>query len=346
MAHAMRLALALALLSGGASAEERLGVFEFFVRGGGAYCQAAAPAVRALQTEMAGRAVLLEYAYDSFPQGRVERWWAAYSGSPYVYLPLVMVGSGLDVDQGPVDYYARYKAMLDAELARPPQASMRAWSRRQGGGVQVFVRATNLASVPLTTDHAAGFWVVVWEDNPIGLTATWVRATTASPLTATLAPGATAFATVDVPSVGSVDWDRLRSLVLLEHRPGGALGRYDTLQAAIASAAGLDASPSSLALSASSPDAEVTLDGPHLLSWTATPDVPWLHTQPSSGTLPSSCTISLEGTPPAGQTGAVHFVATGGGMSFDTSVTVTAQGRTGRIRRHLTRRAPGGAVAP
>lgn len=346
MAHAMRLALGLALLAGGAGAQERLGVFEFFVRGGGAYCQAAAPSVRTLQAEMAGRAVLLEYAYDSFPHGRVERWWAAYSGSPYVYLPLVMVGSGLEVDQGPVDYYNRYKAMLDAELARPPQAAVRAWSRHQGGGLQVFARATNLASVPLTTDHAAGFWVVVWEDNPVGLTTTWVRATAASPLTTALYPGATAVTTVDVPSLGSVDWDKLRALVLIEHRPTGAPGRYDMLEAAIAAPAGLDASPSSLALSPSSPDAAVALDGPHVLSWTATPDVPWLHAQPSSGTLPSSCTISLEGTPPAGQTGSVHFVATGGGMSLDTSVTVTAQGRTMRIRRHLTRRAPLAGRAP
>lgn len=98
MATTLRGALLLALLAGVAGAEERLGVFEFFVRGGGAYCQAAAPGVRKLQTEMEGRAVLLEYAYDTFNQGRVDRWWAAYKGSPSVYLPLVMVGSGLQVD--------------------------------------------------------------------------------------------------------------------------------------------------------------------------------------------------------------------------------------------------------
>ncbi|HPW56073.1 MAG: BACON domain-containing protein [Thermoanaerobaculaceae bacterium] len=348
MAHAMRLAFGLALLASGAGAQERFAVFEFFVRGQGAYCQAAAPAVRMLQTEMAGRAVLLEYAYDSFPYGRVERWWAAYSGSPYVYLPLVMVGSGLVVDQGPVDYYNRYKAMLDAELARPPQALVRAWSHRQGNSLQVFARATNLASIPLTTDHAAGFWVVVWEDNPVGLTTTWVRATAASLLNATLPPGATAVATVNVPPLGAVDWGRLRTLVLLEHRPAGAPGRYDMLEATIAVPVGLEVSPSALALGQASPEAVVTLDGPHLLSWTATPDVPWLRAQPGSGSLPSTCTVSLDGTPPTGQTGLVHFAATGGGMTFNAAVTVTAQGRTMRIRRHLTRPTPlaGGPTTP
>lgn len=346
MALALRLALALALLAGGAGAQERLGVFEFFVRGGGAYCQAAAPAVRALQTEMAGRAVLLEYAYDSFPQGRVERWWAGYSGSPYVYLPLVMVGSGFAVDQGPVDYYNRYKSMLQSELARPPQAAVKAWSRQQGNGLQVFVRATNTSAVPLTTDHAAGFWVIVWEDNPIGLTMTWVRKTAESRLLSTLLPAATVSATVDVQALGSVDWNKLRAVALLEHRPGGSAGPYDMLQAAIAAPANFEVSPSSLALSPSSPAAAVALDGPDLLSWTATPEVSWLRAEPSSGTLPSTCTISLVGTPTPGQVGTVRLAATGGGMSFTSGVDVTARARVGRIRRHLSRHGPPAASLP
>jgi hypothetical protein len=336
MASTLRAALSLVLLASVAGAEERLGVFELFVRGGGEYCKAAAPAVKTLQSEMAGRAVLLEYAYDTFNHGRVDRWWAAYSGSPSVYLPLVMVGSGFEVDQGPVDYYPRYRAMLEAELARPPAAAVRAWSRRVGDSLEVYARATNLAGVALTPEHAAAFWVVVWEDNPIGLTQTWVRATATRPLSPALQPGETTTATINVPSLASVDWQHLRSLVLLEHRPTGT-GRYDMLQAAIAASAGIGVTPSELVLGPSSPSAEISIEGPDVLSWTATPGVAWLQVEPASGGLPGSCVVSLVGTLTAGQTGTVRLDATGGGMTFSTTVTVTTRGRVLRIRRHLAR---------
>lgn len=337
MAATLRASVIAVLLAGAVGAEERLGVFEFFVRGAGAYCIAAGPAVNTLQAEMAGRALLLEYAYDSFNRGRVDRWWAAYTGSPSVYLPLVMVGSGLAVDQGPVDYYPRYKAMLEAELARPPQASLKVWSRRVGDGLQVDVRATNLAPVALTPEHAAAFWVVVWEDKPIGLTQTWVRATATRALAAALEPGATTSTTVDVPSLGGVDWQHLRALALLEHRPGGGSGPFDMLQATVAVPAGLEVSPAELTLRPASPSGEIAVDGPGGLAWTATPDVPWLQVAPASGAMPGRCTVSLVGTPAAGQTGQVRVDASGDGMSFSTTVTVTAQGRVLRIRRHLER---------
>lgn len=336
MARALRYTLILLVLAGGAGAEERLGVLEFFVRGGGTYCRQAAPAVNTLQAEMAGRAVLLEYAYDTFSSGRVDRWWAAYHGPSSVYLPLVMVGSGFDVSQGPVDYYNRYKAMLNAELARPPAASVKTWSQRVGDGLQVFARATNLTAEPLTPEHAAAFWVVVWEDNPIGLTRTWVRATATRPLTAALQPGDTTNVTVDVASLADVDWQHLRAVAMLEHRPTAG-GSYDMLQAAIAVPAGVEVTPAQVTLGPSLPSAELTVDGPSVLTWTATPEVSWLQVAPASGALPGTCTVTLVGTAPAGQTGVVRFDASGGGMSFSATVTVTAQGRVLRIRRHLAR---------
>jgi hypothetical protein len=323
-------------VAGFALGEERLGVFEFFGRTGGAYCQGAAPAVNTLQNEMAGRAVLLEYPYDNFTSGRVDRWWAGYTGSPSVFLPLVMVGSGLQVDHGPVDYYNRYKAMLNAELARAPAAAMRVWSRRVGDGLQVYVRATNLSGVPLTLQNAASFWVIVWEDKQIGLTRTWVRATATRPLPASLQPGETTTATIDVPSLGAVDWQRLRALALLEHRPGGT-GRYDMLQAAIAEPAEIEVAPAQITLSASQPSATVALDGPGILSWSASPQVAWLQASPAGGGFPGTCVVSLVGTPPAGQTGSVRFTAAGSGMTTSTTLTVTTQHRTSRIRRHLSR---------
>jgi len=122
MGKSVRIALAGLLLAAAGVAEERLAVLEFFGRTTGQYCRDAGPAMIALQQSMAGRAVLLEYHFDYFPTGRVDRFWAAKSSA--MYLPLVMVGSGYRTSDGPADYQSDYQAMLDAELARAP-----AWYR-------------------------------------------------------------------------------------------------------------------------------------------------------------------------------------------------------------------------
>ena len=240
---------ALAVLAAGwASAEDRLGVFEFFVRGSGTYCQEAAPAVRALQLEMQGRALLLEYAYDTFRWTRAETWWAAYSGTSAVYLPLVMVGSGFETSTGPVDYEARYREMLQHELARPAGASLRAWSLRTAGGTRVFVRATNLTGSPVGPAQSATLWAIAWEDAPVGLTSTWVRQAAALPLGETIPPGGTTTATVSLPVLAGADPERVRFLALLDQRLPGGSG-FDMLQAAVAEPAGLAVSPGALTLS-------------------------------------------------------------------------------------------------
>jgi hypothetical protein len=213
---------------------------------------------------------------------------------------------------------------------------VKAWSQRAGNGLTVYVRATNLAGVPLTTDHAAAFWVIVWEDARVGLTDTWVRATASKALTATLATGDTATATVSVPTVTAGDWERIRSLVLLEHRPAGT-GRYDMLQAAIAGPAALEAAPARLVLGPSAPSAPVALDGPHVIGWTASAEVPWLQVAPASGPVPATLTISLVGSPPPGQSGTVRVVGAGGGIESAVTVTVTTEGAARRVRRRLER---------
>ena len=217
-------ALFVLLLSTEALAEERLGVMEFFVRGSGTYCLAAAPSVIALQDAMEGRAVVLEYPYDTFNKGRVDRFWAAYTG-PSPYLPLVTVGSGFDVSQGPVDYATRYRQMLDAELARPPRAAIRAFSRRLGSGVQVFATVRNLDVATLGPDRQSTLWLIVWEDGPIGLTKTLVRGTISKALATSVPPGGTTNLTLESPSLGSVSWQNVRTLVLLEEFPPGG-SRY------------------------------------------------------------------------------------------------------------------------
>ncbi len=330
-----RAAALLVLTALPAVCEERLAVLEFFGRPGGQYCRDAAPSVIALQQEFEGKALLLEYDYDQFPSGRVDRWWAARSGGGTVYLPLVMVGSGFRITSGPVDYYSVYRTMLNAELARPPDARVEAWSRRQGNALKVYVRVENRGVASLTTANNAAVWLLVWEDVRRGLTDTWVRAVAVTPLVATLNPGASTTALLTTPALSGVDWDHLRSLALLEHRPGGT-GRYDMLQAAVAAPASLAVSPERLELTPLVPSSTVTIQGPHVLSWSATTDAPWLAVEPTSGTLPATLTVSLTGNqPPSGTAADVHVTASGDGMSFSASFVVTSAVESPRLRRRL-----------
>lgn len=316
------------------AAQERLAVFEFFGRPAGQYCRDAAPTVLALQQQYAGRAILLEYDYDRFPSGRVDRWWAARTGTGTVYLPLVMVGSGFRISSGPVDFDTVYRSMLDAELARPPQAEVSAWSRRQGNALRVYLRARNLSATPLTAANNAGLWLLAWEDSRRGLTDTWVRAAVAKPLTATLQPGAAVTATLDTPALTDVNWNVLRSLALLEHRPGGT-GPYDMLQAAMATPATLAVSPTQLVLTPLLATATLALDGPYVLSWSARTDAPWLVVTPTSGTLPTTLTVALAAGAVAGATATVELSASGDGMSFVAAVPVRVELETPRLRRRL-----------
>jgi hypothetical protein len=321
MDKAVTATLCLFLLSAEARAEERLGVFEFFGRTTGSLCQGAAPDVISLQRDLAGRAVLLEYAYDTFNSGRITRWWDAYSGTGTVYLPLITIGSGFSVCQG-TEHPSHYRAMLEAELARPAEASIHAWSRRSGSGMQIFVRAENSSAKPLTADQLPTLWAIAWEDARIGLTDTWVRATSSLTLSGTLPPGGVATATIDLPAVPANDWSRIRSLVLLDHRPAGS-SRYDLLQASISRPAALEVTPGTMTLDASKPEAEVAIDGPHVLSWSATPDVPWLEVSPTSGGVPSVPKVRLVGSPsPSDKIGTIRLAASGGGMDFSATVTV------------------------
>jgi hypothetical protein len=332
----------LVLLGGAAvSAQERLAVLEFFGRPNGQFCSEAGPAMLALQAEMAGRAVLLEYDYDRFWTGRVDRFWAARPSA--MYLPLVMVGSGYRTSGGQVSYEHDYRAMLNAELARAPEAVVSAYWRRSGDAARVYVHVTNLRVSALTSTEDAAIWVIAWENDRIGVSDTWVRGTVLRPLTEPLAPGATLAATIDTTSLAGVDWQLISTLACLERRPGGS-GVYDMLQAAVAAPVGLTVSPTTLAPTIAEPTAEVTLSGPYVLTWTAAPDVPWLSVSPTSGALPATVTVSLvpSALPAGGGTGVVHFDAVGDGMSVSATVSVAAPLRVRRPRRRLYSQQSGG----
>lgn len=324
--------------AGNVFAAGRLAVLEFFGRPTGAYCSAAGPAMLALQEEYEGRAVLLEYDFDRFNSGRVDRFWA--TGVSANYLPLVMVGCGYRVSHGQVSYESAYRDLLEDELQRPPRASIAAAWRRSGTTMRTYLTLTNTGSATLRASDDAALWVIAYEKSTIGVSATWVRATAYWPLQTDLAPGEALDAVVDLPGLSSVSWERMAAVALVEDRPGGA-GAYDMAQAAEALPAAITATPRQVLVHPGRPEAEVDLEGPHVLQWTATVDVPWLEVTPSSGVLPAVASVRLvEALRPASATTATLTVrATGDSMDFSTLLPVTV----GAPVRHPSRRlAPGG----
>jgi len=321
------------LVAGPLAAQDRFGVLEFFGRILCPSCAEAGAAISTLQTEFAGRAVLLEYEYDTFSQSkRIARFWAAQDEA---VLPLVMVGSGNWTTSG-ARTVGIYRNLVDHELARPPGAAVSAYSRRVGDALRVYVRAQYTGDEDLTPEDDPTLWLLVWEDRPIGNTRTWVRAAGSKTLPPRFTRGAVVDMVLDTPSFADVDWSTVQSLALVERGIGetnaSGLRRYDALQAAVARPATLTVTPERLALGAARSEAFLALDGPHVLAWNATTDVEWLRVDPAAGALPSSPSVSLvhDLLPPTSATGTVQVEATGDGMTFTTTIAVSVSTTTPR----------------
>jgi hypothetical protein len=319
------------------TAEDRLAVLEFFGRQGCSICSSAGPALTSLQHEMRGRAVLLEYDYDGFPFGRQERFWA--SGASAMYLPLVMVGSGYRTTSGPVDFEQVFHSMINDELARPVRAAVSAFWRRTTSAMRAYVEVLNIGDTDLEVGREAGVWLIAYENAPIGHSTTWVRSTALRYLPFDLAPGESATVVIDSPPMSGIDWNNMAGLVMIEDRPGNA-GAYDMLQALEVLPAGLTVTPNILEVSRRRTESEIVLSGPHVLSWSAISDVPWLEVTPSSGGLPVAVTVTLrpELRPWSESDGIVTFSATGDDMEFEASVNVTVSGS--HHRRNVRRAGP------
>ena len=154
-------------------------------------------------------------------------------------LPEIIVDSGHQYSWGGRDFYNVYRGMVDAELARPPQAAVAGLWWREGDRVQFYTRLTNLTGVTL-------YWpwihAVVYEDTPVGLTDRYARAAVSEYVYDGLAPGATAELSLVTADLVGVNWDKLHFLVLADYQPAGT-GPYDMLQAAVALPATFDAAP-------------------------------------------------------------------------------------------------------
>ncbi len=145
-----------------------------------------------------------------------------------------MVDSGFQVMSGyNSGIYDDYKAMVDAALARPPEAEITATWQRSGDRVVFEIQVTNLSTETLSAANSATVHAIVYEENRIQLTGRFGQAVASTAITS-LAPGATSELALETSDLAGVDWAKLHSIVLVDYVPSGSTGAFDTLQAVIA----------------------------------------------------------------------------------------------------------------
>ena len=176
--------------------------------------------------------VFVEYDVDntSLFGARQGRWWAAH-GSDTVLLPLTMVDSGNQIDNG-LPYRSTYENMLNSAMARPAQADIHAASSRVGERVHFDVYVKNLSGVTLSSSNGATVWAIVYEEAHVATTDRYARAAVSAGIS-NLPHGHVAHVALETPELIGVNWDKLHLLILAEYRPGGTSGPWDMLQATL-----------------------------------------------------------------------------------------------------------------
>lgn len=278
--------------------------------------------------------LFLEHDVDRPSGNRIGRWWAARgSTTGTVYLPLVMADSGHLWSNGPTDYVASYRSMVNAALGREPDVSIQAWAQRVGEALRIWATVNNLGATPLSPANDATVNALVWEEAHIGATNRYVRAAPAVAIASALAPGDTASFVLDATLPGNVQWDAVHTAVAVDFRPAGRSGPYDMLQAAAAAPPAITAIPAQVGLqamvgSADMPRAAVRLEGPHVVSWTATTPATWLRATPTTGSLPAEVELSVasDGLTPGLHTGELVIAGTSAdGLALSCRLAVTVE---------------------
>lgn len=174
----------------------------------------AGPAVDQLAADFAGQPVLfLEQNVDNTVGNRYGRWWDAFGGNSAT-LPMAMVSSGNQIADGTVafpnvttmKYYLAYRAMVEAQLMRPPLAAIEIYEHRVGDHLQATVFVTNLSSQVLSAyDNGAMVEVLVYEENHILLTDRFVRTAVSQFINDPLGPGETAAYILETNDLTGVD---------------------------------------------------------------------------------------------------------------------------------------------
>jgi hypothetical protein len=179
--------------------------------------------------------VFLEYAYYAPPLDRQSRMYAAHGGGT-IYFPPIIVDAGDQFTMGYHPNFAQvYGDMVDAALERPALGMLKVTRERVNDAFEFAVEVVNNTGVTLSTTNFAAVHVLVFEDEPGGVsrvTSRYIRGDDSVAL-ASLADGAadTFNLVVDLAGV-AVDWNALHSVVLVDYRPGGSSGAWDMVQAA------------------------------------------------------------------------------------------------------------------
>jgi hypothetical protein len=331
----VRLSLIALLIGTSIPAQEsaqRFVVFEEFMQPTCSICQTASTSVATVEGEMAGRPVaFLIQDLNTLVGVRRERWYAAYVGSlATVYLPLVMASGGHSYIYGPYqDFAAAFRTMIETEAARPPEAVIEAFWRRIDGTLRIYAVVQNTSRETLSSSlNGAAVTALVYEENTAAASPN-VRAAPWVSVSPSLAPRATGRFIIDTGTLPEISAENMRALVFVEYRPRAGKA-YDMLQAALALPAGIYSEPAQITASADPGqtaliESELSLTGPHVLTWTATSRAEWLSLVPSTGVLPAlpAARIDPSHLSVGLHTGVIDLNATSeDGMSISTTVTV------------------------
>lgn len=253
---------------------------------------------------------------------RKNRWFTAYvdEGGGPVYLPMAMVDSGNKISNGVVVYQDKFWSMVNLSLARPPQAEVQASWMRQGNQVKFSVQVKNLSGKTLSSANSAAVNAIIYEEGVGGaLTNRYVRAAVETAITG-LANNATATYQLQTPDLTGVNWSKLHYIALVDYQPSSSSGKYDMLQAAVATPLA-QVEPDQLVFlvdhnATSVPNQTAQVQGPSSLTWNATESAFWLTvTATGNPSTPVQFTVSKADLIGGWQQTVVSFSSIDGALS-------------------------------
>jgi hypothetical protein len=235
-----------------------------------------------------------------------------------------MVDSGHGAKAGPAPYISAYSAMVDASLTRAAKGEVQAFWVRQGNKVNFTVQVKNLSNQTLSTSNNATVHVLIYQQQHLVLTDRFVVNTVNTPIS-NLANGATGVYQLQTIDLLGVDWTRLHFIALVDYRPGGASGPYDTLQAAVATPLA-QMKPDQLVFLVDNsaitvPTQFAHVEGATSLTWNASESASWLTvTSTGNQSTPAQFLVNKASLVSGWQQAVVTFSSTDGALSDQVTV--------------------------
>jgi hypothetical protein len=179
-----------------------------------------------------GSVVFIEQKLGDNEGEREDRFWAAVPAGTY-YFPYIDLDSGYAYQDGHQNY-ATYQALIEAELARAPQAAIDGHWQCTAGVCQFQVQVTNQSGVTLSSSNKARVYAIVYENEPPvqnGHVTSWLIRDIISTTISTLADGATAPFNLQTGTLTNVtNWNNTRAVVFAEYYHSSTHA-YNMLQA-------------------------------------------------------------------------------------------------------------------